>query len=220
MSSAEPLPHIPPTLPIFPLPSVQLFPHALLPLHVFEPRYRALVRDAVAGAQLIAMPSLLPGYEADYDGRPAVRPVCGVGRVVAFDPLPDGRSNILLEGVARLRITDELPPEHLYRVVRADRLADVYPADDPLDDEKRTLVLLADQLSMRLPEGGETLRTLARSQPEAGAICDVLAAALLTDGGERQELLEELDVQRRLQRMTEHLGTMLARFADHHGPAN
>jgi len=218
MSSAEPLP---PTVPIFPLPSVQLFPHALLPLHVFEPRYRALVRDAVAGAQLIAMPSLLPGYEADYDGRPAVRAVCGVGRVVAFDPLPDGRSNILLEGVARLRITGELPPDQLYRVVSAHVLDDVCPDDAAaLASPLRTLVLLADQLSMRLPEGGETLRTLARSQSAAGAVCDVLAAALLTDGGERQELLEELDVRRRLRRMTEHLGTMLARFADHHGPAN
>jgi hypothetical protein len=217
MSSAE---HLPPTIPIFPLPSVQLFPHALLPLHVFEPRYRALVRDAVAGTQLIAMPSLLPGFEADYEGRPPVRTICGVGRVAAFDPLPDGRSNILLEGVARVRIAGELPPDRLYRIVEVEPLRDHYPAGDSLEAPKRTLVLLADQLSMRLPEGGETLRTLARSQESPGAVCDVLAAALLTDGAERQELLEELDVRRRLERMTEHLGTMLARFADHHGPAN
>jgi uncharacterized protein len=94
MSSAEApslvLPDEP--LPIFPLPAVQLFPHALLPLHVFEPRYRELVRDCMAGAQLMGLPLLQPGYEARYHERPAVHAVCGVGRVIAHDPLPDGRS--------------------------------------------------------------------------------------------------------------------------------
>src|SRR6185369_8808617 len=97
-------------LPIFPLPRVQLFPHALLPLHVFEPRYRDMVRDAMAGPRLIAVAALEPGFEADYHGRPAVRAVVGVGEVIGHEALEDGRCNILLRGVARARIDTELPP--------------------------------------------------------------------------------------------------------------
>jgi Lon protease-like protein len=81
---------------IFPLPQVALFPHAILPLHVFEPRYREMVRDCLAGDRKMAVASLAPGYEATYHERPAVRAVCGVGELVAHEALADGRSNILL----------------------------------------------------------------------------------------------------------------------------
>ena len=67
---------LPPTIPLFPLPNVVLFPNVLLPLHIFEPRYRDLVRDALAGDQVIGMVLLRPGYEGDYDGRP---PIYSVG---------------------------------------------------------------------------------------------------------------------------------------------
>src|SRR6185436_5117887 len=109
---------------IFPLPDVALFPHAILPLHVFEPRYREMVRDCLAGDRKMAVAALAPGYEADYHGRPAVRPVCGLGEVVAHDGLPDGRSNILLRGTSRVRIIEELPPDRSYRLVRCQRLPD------------------------------------------------------------------------------------------------
>src|SRR5262245_34911268 len=95
-------------LPIFPLPTVQLFPHALLPLHVFEPRYRALLKDCLAGQSVMAVPMLEPGYEAHYHERPAVRALCGLGLIVAHEPLADGRANILLRGVTRARIVEEL----------------------------------------------------------------------------------------------------------------
>jgi Lon protease-like protein len=111
-------------LPIFPLAQVQLFPHALLPLHVFEPRYRELVRDALAGERLIAMASLEPGYEDDYHGRPPVRAIIGVGQMIGHEALPDGRSHILLRGLARARIERELPVERSYRLVEAATLAD------------------------------------------------------------------------------------------------
>src|SRR3954468_6937935 len=83
-------------LPIFPLPRVQLFPHALLPLHVFEPRYRDMVKDALAGPRLIAVAPREPGFETDYPARPAVRPIIGVGEVIGHEALEDGRHNILL----------------------------------------------------------------------------------------------------------------------------
>ncbi|HEX2571791.1 MAG TPA: LON peptidase substrate-binding domain-containing protein [Polyangia bacterium] len=210
-------------LPIFPLPSVQLFPHAILPLHVFEPRYRELLQDAMASDRRFAIAVLGDDYDPAEDGagrRPAVRPVCGVGEVIAHEPLPDGRSNILLHGLARVRILEELPQSHLYRTVRAVPLADRYPADVDLGPAQHALIALSDQLAARLPEGGDTLRALVRSQPDPAALSDVLAATLVTDPRERQALLENLDVSWRLESVMRAIAETLSRFADLRGPAN
>ena len=88
---------------LFPLPNLVLFPHVMQPLHVFEPRYRQMTADALAGDRLIALVLLRPGWEADYEGRPPVFPVACLGHVVADKQLPDGRYNLLLRGLSRLR---------------------------------------------------------------------------------------------------------------------
>jgi uncharacterized protein len=207
-------------LPIFPLPKVQLFPHALLPLHVFEPRYRDMVRDAMAGPRLVALASFEPGYETEYHGRPAVRPIVGIGHVVGHEPLGDGRANIVLRGVTRARIERELPPDQSYRLVDAVSLPDETAPDFDEAAARETLVLLADQLALKLPSGGETLRELARSQPDAGALVDVLSAALVTDPDDRQTLIETLDVGVRVERVSSEIATILARLTSSEGPAN
>jgi hypothetical protein len=94
-------------LPIFPLPTVVLFPSVFLPLHIFEPRYREMVADALAADRLIGMVLLRPGWERDYEGRPAVYPVGCSGVITHAERLPDGRSNIVLRGVERFRILAE-----------------------------------------------------------------------------------------------------------------
>jgi uncharacterized protein len=228
MSSAEfpaaPARRDPPShwqrLPLFPLPRVQLFPNALLPLHVFEPRYRDMVRDALEGARLIAVASLEPGFESDYHGRPAVRAVVGVGEVIDHEPIGDGRYNILLRGIGRARIERELPPRQTYRLVEATELVDVY--DSGLDGKgtHETLVLLAEQLARKLPSGGETLRELTRSQSMLGALTDVLGAALVTDPDDRQALLELVDVAGRADRVGSEIATILSRLTSSDGPAN
>jgi hypothetical protein len=207
-------------LPLFPLPNVVLFPNVFLPLHVFEPRYRDLVRDVMAGERLIAIAAFEPGFEAEYHGRPAVRPIVGVGAVVGHEPLGEGRANIVLRGVARARIERELPPDQPYRLVDAsavdDRLTDGFDDDAARD----TLILLADQLALRLPSGGETLRELARSQPDLGALVDVLSAALVTDPDDRQTLLETDDVGARVDRLSGEIATVLTRLTSSDGPSN
>jgi len=94
-------------LPVFPLPNVVLFPNVFLPLHVFEPRYREMVADALAGDRLIGMVLLRPGYERDYEGRPPVYPVGCRGVMTHAERLPDGRYNIVLRGLDRFRILSE-----------------------------------------------------------------------------------------------------------------
>jgi Lon protease-like protein len=112
------------TLPLFPLPETVFFPHTLLPLHIFEPRYRAMVADCLAGEKRMVVVRLLPGWEQDYYGRPPIHTVAGVGEVVEVERLPDGRYNILLKGFARVLIEEELPPTEAYRVARCRPLED------------------------------------------------------------------------------------------------
>src|SRR5687767_7158030 len=94
-------------VPLFPLPSVVLFPRAVLPLHIFEDRYRAMTADALAGDKVVAMALLKAGWEKSYYGRPAIEPVVCVGKILSHEKLPDGKYNFLLQGVQRARVIRE-----------------------------------------------------------------------------------------------------------------
>src|SRR5438445_4483396 len=93
---------------LFPLPNLVLFPFVIQPLHIFEERYRRMTADALAGDRLIGMVLLRPGFEAEYAGRPAIHSVACLGRIVADKRLEDGRYNLLLRGLARVRIAAEI----------------------------------------------------------------------------------------------------------------
>ena len=94
---------------LFPLPNLVLFPHVVQPLHIFEPRYRELMADALAGDRLIALALLRPGWEEDYDQQPPIHPVICLGSIHKEERLPDGRYNLLLQGVSRARVLEEVP---------------------------------------------------------------------------------------------------------------
>lgn len=211
--SDEPV-EIPELVPLFPLPEVVLFPGALLPLHVFEPRYREMTADVLAGSRLLAVSRLRPGFEADYHGRPPVFSTLGVGYVVAGEELPDGRYHILLRGVARAVIDEELPPARAYRQVRGHVLVDTRTAHpDAIEDRHRTLLALCDQLSLVMDGGGDKLRELARAIPSPGGCADVISAALVTDADHRQQLLETADPADRLELVARRVAELLMRFS-------
>jgi Lon protease-like protein len=115
---------LPPTIPIFPLPNAVLFPNVFLPLHIFEPRYRAMVRDALAADRIIGMVLLQPGFEANYEGRPRVFPVGCAGVITHSEPLPDGRFNIVLRGLEKFRIVGE-DTSQPYRLANIEALPEV-----------------------------------------------------------------------------------------------
>src|SRR5512134_892781 len=102
------MPVLPPLLPLFPLPNVVLFPRMPLPLHVFEPRYRAMVRDAVRGPRLIGMVLLRGAWQQQYEGRPEIFATGTVGEMAHVEELSDGRSNIVLRGLREFHIREEL----------------------------------------------------------------------------------------------------------------
>lgn len=195
-------------LPIFPLPDVTFFPHTLLPLHVFEARYRALVMDALARDRRLCVVKLRQGYESTYAGKPAVHPVAGAGEIVSWERLATGRYNILVKGEWRVRLEREIPSDTLYRLVVARRLEDVPPTGDVAAILGR-IRSACGGLLRALDRPPDLLDTaLAEGQPP-GAIADRIAAAVLPDADLRQELLETLEGGRRLERLAVALDQLL-----------
>ena len=207
-------------LPIFPLPTCVLLPGGLLPLHVFEPRYRELTRDCLAGHQMMAIARLRPGYESTYYGRPPVDERCGVGKLICSEELADGRFALLLRGIARVEIRRELPPERAYRQVEAQVLADACRDRAEASDYQQRLIALCDRLAEVIDQGGPQLRELVRSFDEPGQCADAIAAALVMDSDARQELLESIDPMVRLQRTLGHVSHLLCELAPCDGAVN
>ena len=114
---------LPDRIPIFPLPNVVLFPQVFLPLHIFEPRYRDMVADAVEGDRLIGMVLLREGWERHASPNPPIFPIGCAGRITHVASLPDGRYNIVLRGVDRFRVRNE-DHSRAYRIAEIDLLAD------------------------------------------------------------------------------------------------
>ena len=128
-------------IPLFPLPGVVLLPGALLPLHIFEPRYRSMVADALHGERTIGMAMIQPGWELA-GPEPEIHPVGGAGRIVESEELADGRYNIVLQGEFRYRVLVESPPAP-YRVADVEELASVpFPEGDEASRASDRLRLL------------------------------------------------------------------------------
>ena len=185
-------------MPLFPLPGVSFFPHTLLPLHVFEPRYRDLVRDSLDGHKLMALPRLDEGWESDYDGRPKILPVCGMGLIVRHQQLPDGRYNIILLGLHRVRVQDEPATDTSYRVARVALLEDDDAKDSAASSAAslRLQAMLSQVLGNDEDRQGEVQRLLSRPRsPEE--LCDMAAHLVLREPQSRQRFLATPSILRR-----------------------
>ncbi len=191
-------------IPIFPLPNVVFFPHTHLSLHIFEPRYRQMLADCLAGEKRLAVVLLKPGWEADYYGRPPVHTVAGAGEIVRSKRRPDGRSDILLKGLGRILIEDELPSPKPYRVARASWLQDLYPAqgdaqgEEPLAPQTERLRQMCAQLLSTLPQPVPGLVELLTDRDRPGTFVDRVCSLVVHEMETRQHLLELSDVQQRL----------------------
>lgn len=166
-------------VPLFPLPHVWLFPSVILPLSVFEPRYRQMVEDILDGPGRLVLGTIVAGHEGEAAGSPPIYPIAGLGEIGRHERLADGRFNLLLVGLQRVFVR-EVPSDRLYRQV------DVHPAPErpipearerdlrtrllaglgartkdlpPIPDELATAHLV-DMLILRLPLPHETLNRL------------------------------------------------------------
>ena len=187
-------------LPIFPLPDVIFFPNTLMPLHVFEARYRAMVMDVLARDRRLAIVKLMPGFEPTYAGKPAVHAVAGAGEIVSWERLATGRYNILVKGEWRVRIEGERPSDTLYRIVSAQKLEEIAPTTD-VSAALARIRTACGRLLQALDRPPDLLDTALAEGQAPGVIADRIAAAVVPDPAARQELLETLDVTRRLERL-------------------
>jgi Lon protease-like protein len=184
---------------LFPLPDLVLYPHVMQPLHIFEDRYREMLEDAIAGDQLIAMAVLKPGWEDDYESRPPVAQYACLGKVVAHHRLEDGRYNLLLMGMQRVRIVKELEPLRSFRKARVELIDDCY--DFATSAERRKMHdRLLEAFRKHLPcacQLPEQLESMLSDQLPLGLLTDLAAYALPLEGDIKQKLLAECRVRRR-----------------------
>jgi Lon protease-like protein len=179
---------LPFALPIFPLPSVVLFPNVFLPLHIFEPRYRQMVADALAGDRIIGMVVLRPGYHDEYEAAPPIYPTGCSGLITHVETVEDGRYNLILRGLEKFSVRSEEMPA----VGRLYRSAVITPIDETVrasdrDELRRERKRLQDLLTP-LFTGGLDAR-LPEAMPDEDLI-NALAQYLEFDAMEKLALLE------------------------------
>jgi Lon protease-like protein len=177
---------LPAAIPLFPLPNVVLFPNVTLPLHIFEPRYREMVADALDGDRIIGMVLLRPGWEKDYEGRPDIYEVGCAGLITHAERTDDGRYNLVLRGLEKFRIHQE---DHQ----RSYRVAEVEPILEPMNEHDRD-VMHAERRRLEMllvpqPEGRGVDPKMPPSMPD-DELVNALAQYLDLEVVEKQALLE------------------------------
>ena len=189
-------------LPIFPLPAVVLFPGVFLPLHVFEPRYREMVADALSTDRLIGMVLLREGWEGDYEGRPPVFSIGCSGLITHCEALPDGRYNIILRGLDRFRVLGE---DHSRSYRRA--LTEPMPERSLAADDRGALRLQRSRIEALIApsEQGGGINPRAAAAMSDEDLVNALAQYLDLEAIEKQALLEQPSVPERARALIELL---------------
>ena len=172
---------LPPEIPLFPLEVPTLFPGVSRPLYIFEPRYRAMVADALKGDRIIGMTTLKPGFEANYAGRPPIYEIGCAGVIDEVEELSGGRYRITLRGLVKFRVLSE-DDSRLYRLARVDVVPEVLS-----EDEKAALRSERQRLEDLITKGGDS-----KVPPEATdeGLVNMVAQYLPMPPAERQGLLE------------------------------
>jgi Lon protease-like protein len=187
-------------VPLFPLPNVVLFPRAVLPLHIFEERYKAMTADALKGAKQIAMALLKPGWEKSYHGAAPIEPVVCVGTILAHERLEDGKHNLLLQGIARARVVREVTLQP-YRTVELEPVVEPACLEIDLSNQRRHLIsIFSNGRFSSVPLCKKFLEMLS-SLVSTSDIVDLIAFNLVDDVQVKQQLLAEPDPRRRADRV-------------------
>ncbi len=224
-------------MPLFPLDGVALLPHAVLPLHIFEPRYRQMVEDSLDGSGQIAL-AVFEGerWKQEYHGRPPLRPAVCVAHILQHEKLPDGRYNILVQGVCRARIDDEVTPaeqaalakgagpdERLYREARLAPVGLSRENEDELSDERERLRGLlrsgplrrfTDAQDHSLAEGLASYLDQPPQKIPTGVVVDLIGHLMVKEPKVKYMLLSEGDPAERARIVEDelkHLASLIRR---------
>jgi Lon protease-like protein len=195
-------------LKVFPLPSVVLLPGTVQPLHIFEQRYRDMVKAALDTDGVFAMAQVLPGQEGRLAGAPELEPMLCAGIIGMHEVMEDGRYNLVLVGVARLRLVKEWPQTAAWREVEAELLEDaVLDSEEEVPLRQAVLELIA-----RVPdEVGEKVAQVT-GRIHGGQLADVVAGTIFHDVAQRFEILQQTDVRERMREVTDEVMQLIARL--------
>jgi Lon protease-like protein len=186
---------------LFPLPATVFFPGTLLPLHVFEPRYKQMMADAVKNDRLIGMVLLKPGWESNYYANPDLVSVGCLGHIDKYTLLPDEKYNLVLRGLSRFRLLKEIPGK-TYRRAEVQLLSEVndQTADRGTHESRDRLIEHCQEYVRLLPEGHRQRNEMNwRSFQKLSELVDQMAFKFHPTVEQKQSLLEELDVNKRAQ---------------------
>ncbi len=198
--------------PLFPLPNVVLFPHAILPLQIFEPRYRQMTADALEGERLIAMSLMRPGWNRlPAHATPAIHHIVGLGKIIAHEKLADGRYYLVLRGLARAKLLSEQQVDLPYRIGQLELCREVLTEPPELDRQDRAEEL-ASVFSQLFPEVKlQQLFLQAVSDLPLATVCDVLLGSMPLPSELSQRFLDELNVDSRSEMLLELLQNAVRR---------
>jgi ATP-dependent Lon protease len=188
---------------LFPLPDLVLFPSNVLPLHIFESRYREMMEDAERGDGLITMATLVPGFESEYYSRPKIAPVVCIGRVLTHEKSERGTYNLVLAGMQRARIKHEIEPVRSFRRATVDLLTERLGVDN--DDRRELGNKLLRSLLTFAPSAREFVDELKRMKTPLSSLTDIVAFHAPLDSELKLELLAESDAVVRAQVLLENL---------------
>jgi len=192
---------------LFPLPNLVMFPHVMQPLHIFEPRYREMVEDALETDQLIAMAHLQPGWEADDRERPAIFPMACIGKIVSHSRFDDGKLNILLLGLRRATIANEFPLTRPFREAQVTIVEDLYEGSGTHARAaiQRELLQCFRRFTPESPAAQEQFESLMNNRLPLGALTDIISFTMKFDIGLKQRLLSEGNVELRANLLLDEL---------------
>jgi len=195
---------------LFPLPNLVMFPHVMQAMHIFEPRYRSLFEEALSDDKQIALGVLAPGWEVDYEGRPALESMACLCRIATYQRTPEGTYNVLLLGVRRIQLQEELPPTKPFRVAEAEIVEDHVPPNSSAEEIVRLQqqLLVAFKRSMpKIPPSYDQIDELLGSQITLGMLADIVAYTAEIDLKTKLSLLKASNVVDRVHILLSALST-------------
>ncbi len=196
---------------LFPLPNLVLFPHVIQALHIFEPRYCELLTEALESDHLITMALLIPGWETQFQGKPNLGNTVCIGRIISHTPTDDGRHNILMAGLQRARIIEELEVTTSFRQAKVELIPDIVPQDflKSAEEHRQTLLGVFRSMIPHDAANSKTFTDLLTQQLPLGILTDIIAYAVNLPVAIKQLLLGEANVKIRFETLMEHLEPFL-----------
>ena len=188
--------------PIFPLPTVNLFPETTASYHIFEPRYVEMIQSVLAGDGLLAMATLKPGYEDNYYGSPEVYPVGCMGKIKSFEELENGKYNIVLEGLFRVGF-GQVIKDNPYRVVEMQKLTETDIMDD-FNEEREDMLLRLNYLVEHSPKNLD-FSPILDNDDSFTALVNLVARTLPLKNGEHYKLLSMDSIRDRANKTLWHI---------------